>query len=463
MRPLGALAGPLLLLGCEGPAPAGPETPEPPAGAAVAAVVLDRDSALLLAGENTRLTATSLDSLGQPLADRTHQWATRNAAVARVGPSGLVEATDPGATWIVVADGARRDSARVRVGLRFASIHAGSDVTCALTAAGEAWCWGWNGFGQQGNGTEVDTALPARAAGGLTFRALVLGSGTSCGIAGQSAIWCWGYNGVGQLADGTILSRSSPALLPESLEFAVVRLGAGTTPCARTDEGRWYCWGWNRFNQLLDGTGFNQRRPTPLVTSPGLEFVTAGGGHVCGLDGAGRAWCWGRNDFGQLGDGSADDRAAPTPVTTDLAFAQLVAGETHTCGRTATGAVYCWGDNASGQVGPAGGIAAPLPVAVAPGVAFDTIAATRDHTCALWAGVGYCWGANDYGQLGGQDGSGIGIGGAYRWRTISPGTTHTCGVTTDGVAYCWGRNFYGGLGIGSYVDIAEPVRVAHQP
>ncbi len=41
--------------------------------------------------------------------------------------------------------------------------------------------------------------------------------------------------------------------------------------------------------------------------------------------------------------------------------------------------------------------------------------------------------------------------GDVTFKSLSIGTSHTCGLTDDGVAYCWGRNWYGALGDGSSV------------
>jgi alpha-tubulin suppressor-like RCC1 family protein len=50
-----------------------------------------------------------------------------------------------------------------------------------------------------------------------------------------------------------------------------------------------------------------------------------------------------------------------------------------------------------------------------------------------------------------------------RFRTVTAGMYHTCGLGEDGRAYCWGRNGYGQLGDGTTLDRVGPVRVAFQP
>lgn len=81
--------------------------------------------------------------------------------------------------------------------------------TCGLTSDGSAWCWGWNGNGQLGDGTQTDRRMPARVSGGLTFETLALGGSYSCGMRGSTA-WCWGANESAQLGNGTLDLSTTP-------------------------------------------------------------------------------------------------------------------------------------------------------------------------------------------------------------------------------------------------------------
>ena len=104
-------------------------------------------------------------------------------------------------------------------------------------------------------------------------------------------------------------------------------------------------------------------------------------------------------------------------------------------------------------------------------------------TCAIEqvTNDAHCWGFNGSGQLGGNvtgeclDESGFpfqcafepsAVTGGHTFQSLSAGTQHMCGVSTDGVAYCWGLGSEGQLGDGSKgsnVISIEPVRVAGQP
>ena len=81
--------------------------------------------------------------------------------------------------------------------------------TCALTAGGAAWCWGWNGNGQLGDGSVTDRHTPVAVAGGLTFDAIGAAGSYTCGMR-DDAIWCWGTNLTGQLGNNAAAAASTP-------------------------------------------------------------------------------------------------------------------------------------------------------------------------------------------------------------------------------------------------------------
>jgi alpha-tubulin suppressor-like RCC1 family protein len=167
-----------------------------------------------------------------------------------------------------------------------------------------------------------------------------------------------------------------------------------------------------------------------------------------------------------------------------LSFREVSAGANHTCGVTPDNRAYCWGLNFDGRLGN-GTNAGPeicdnfpcstRPVAVAGGLRFRLVSAGGDHTCGVTPGnLAYCWGFNAAGQLGNGTNTGpetcafgracstrpVAVAGGLPFRQVAAGLDHTCGATPAKHAYCWGSNFFGQLGDGTTTDRPRPVPVA---
>ncbi|MBC7227797.1 MAG: chromosome condensation regulator RCC1 [Thermoflexales bacterium] len=347
------------------------------------------------------------------------------------------------------------------------AIAAGGAHTCALTRSGAVRCWGWNWYGQLGDGTKTDRPMPVGVVGlGRDVVAIAAGEAHTCALTRSGAVWCWGSNGGGELGDGTTTDRPTPVRVV-GLGSDVVAIAAGWAhTCALTAGGEVRCWGAN-VGQLGDGTTTD--RPTPVGVmglEKGVAAVAAGGLHTCALSTDGGVRCWGQNQYGQLGDGTTTDRLTPVDVVgLERGVAAVAAGWGHTCALSTDGGVRCWGQNQSGELGDDTTLQRNTPVEVV-SLRRDGVAITAGwgHTCALTQGGRVmCWGANEFGQLG--DGTftgsavpvgGVGLSGVV---AIDAGDAHTCALTTDGGVRCWGSNTLGQLGDGTTTDRNMPVEV----
>jgi alpha-tubulin suppressor-like RCC1 family protein len=338
-----------------------------------------------------------------------------------------------------------------------------------LTTAGAVKCAGHNNFGQLGIGGTTDTATPTGVFG-LTSGVvgISLGQKHACAVSDAGSLKCWGYNAFGQLGNGTATDSPTPIDVT-GLTSGITGVSTGAQhSCALTDAGAVKCWGDNLFGEL--GTGSNADSNTPLDVpglNSGVAALSLGLFHSCALTTTGGVKCWGRNATGQLGNGANSDANAPVDVNGLTTGVQSISsGSGHSCALTAAGGVKCWGNNSSGQLGDGSTTSSNVPVDVSglsSGVTALAVGAL--HSCAvLTNGSIKCWGENANGQLG--DGTSLDssapvdvLGVASTAIAVSGGTSHSCALTDLGVAKCWGLNTFGALGDGSTTNSSSPVTV----
>jgi len=351
-----------------------------------------------------------------------------------------------------------------------ALVAAGHEHSCAVTRAGAAVCWGANGSGQLGNGSNADSAVPVPVSGlGAGVAAISAGADHTCALVavdGGTSVQCWGRNDHGQLGDGTTTDRSVAVSIVGLPTGATVIAAGALHTCAVAGGSAW-CWGDGSDGQL--GNGAAQDASTPVAVSglSGVRTVAAGGAHTCAVTLSGSVSCWGLGSSGQLGVGSTTGSPSPVAIASLGAPAAVVsAGNATTCALTAVGA-KCWGYGQFGQLGDGATADSPVPVDVmALPTSAPAVAAGGEHTCALDPGGGvWCWGEDESGQLG-DDGAAdspvpvqvLGI--ASGAGAIAAGTAHTCTVDGAGGVRCWGWNVSGQLGNGTTTDSATAVVVA---
>lgn len=248
------------------------------------------------------------------------------------------------------------------------AIAAGNLSTCALTMQGGVTCWGANEFGQLGNGTTADSAVPVAVKGlAQGVRELASGGGHACALTGEGRLKCWGSNKYGQLGDGTRDDRSTPVDV-SGLTRDVNTVSAGEFhTCAIVTGVKLKCWGWNIYGQLGDSTETDRPTPADVLWLAGTPAsVAAGYDFTCALMRAGNVRCWGNNEFGQLGDGANAQHDTPVDVQAlgDKALS-VGAGFYTACALTAGGEIKCWGNNLHGQLGNGTTASSSVPSVVA--------------------------------------------------------------------------------------------------
>lgn len=92
------------------------------------------------------------------------------------------------------------------------SVSAGSSHSCAVQAGGAIRCWGSNGtYGKLGDGTNLSSAATVIVASIAVATDMDAADSHSCALAVGGAVRCWGYNGAGQLGNGTQTLSGTPS------------------------------------------------------------------------------------------------------------------------------------------------------------------------------------------------------------------------------------------------------------
>ncbi len=91
------------------------------------------------------------------------------------------------------------------------AIAAGGTHSLAVTSAGSVWAWGNNIRGQLGfsTGSAQTSSTPGQVTGLAGISTVGAGASHSLAIATDGTVWSWGYNYYGQLGDGTTLDRAA--------------------------------------------------------------------------------------------------------------------------------------------------------------------------------------------------------------------------------------------------------------
>lgn len=431
-----------------------------------------------LPGESVCLTADPRNVRDEIIDDATVSWSVDDTDTAEVTSTSedsyraTVKLKRENATTVNAEAGEMTTSADL-TNSKWVDLAAGYRFTCAVSQAGDAYCWGWNEYGQLGDGTTEDRENPVRVK-------------------------------VDHLVESEDAQRP---------EFTSITAGV-THTCAISKAKDVYCWGRNNGFQI----GIRDNENVPQVSKPrdvGLNDedvaeIGAGRLHNCALTESGVVKCWGGNDCGQLGHSDAqgcegEDQALGSPDINALDnppentdFETLTVGSRHNCALTSQGEIYCWGWLSYGQLGngkmngvtpdPDGSstkfVNEPVQVDASsatdmsggpPSLPFQDVTAGQRHTCAIDdADKLYCWGWNLLSQSGancvyeGTDGNSMqktfercAVPSEVRFVgtpvELSDAGPHTCLRDAGDNGHCWGWSYTGPLGIGNdQMDKSSP-------
>ena len=457
-------------------------------------------------------TATFSAVLGTPA--YSYSVISGSGSISTVSGTGVYTApSTAGSGGVRVTDSGAITSDAVITHIEPVSLSSGAYHTCVRYSDNSVKCWGDAVNGNLGSGSTSDLGDAANEGGGYlpfvnlgtgrTATAIASGFNHNCAILDNNTVKCWGYNLYGQLGQGNTASLGDgPNEMGDSLP--TVNLGTGRTAssiyafgnvsCAILDNGSTKCWGRNTYGQLGQGD-VNSRgdsanemgdnlQPINFGTGRTALSLTGGTDFVCALLDNSTVKCFGRNNYGQLGQGSTTslgdgagemgDSLPAINLGTGLTATKISAFYTHVCAILSNSTVKCWGRNQSGQLGQGStsalGDAAGemgdslLAINLGTGIVPSSVVAARQATCVTTStGAVKCFGLNSSGQLLIGNTTQIGDSGAEMGNALASASFGTgfniskismnyyggCIITDTKQIKCWGSSLNGALLNGS--------------
>ena len=292
------------------------------------------------------------------------------------------------------------------------AVSAGPEHTCSVSVSGNLYCWGQGVLGQLGNGESgfgyYETSPILVSGVGSSVTDVGTGVNNTCAIA-SGEVYCWGWNNTGNVGNGVPGVYNTPQLVNTLSNNNVLITMTGTHVCALTADSNAYCWGTNNHGQAGVGSTNNQQFPSLVSSLEGeVAYISAGHSHTCAVTTSNALYCWGFNSYGQVGDGTfSTNKPLPSNVASLGNNVRFVsAGSLRTCAITFTNELYCWGYDSSRFLEYAGGGDRSLP-ALFSGV--DTsgnniLDVGGIHACVERSDNNlYCWANGMNGRLGNND------------------------------------------------------------
>ena len=369
----------------------------------------------------------------------------------------------------------------------------------AVCADGTVMAWGKNDNGEIGDGTKTDRQYPVKVVtetdDPLTnVVSVAVGYYHSLALLSNGQVRAWGYNYFGQVGDGSVLERLYPVDVRNEtdtgpLENVVAIAAGGDSSYALLSDGTVVAWGRNSSYQLGDGTNSQRELPVEvkLVGDTLLDRIVAigaGESFAAALREEGNVVAWGDGGYGVLGQGYGDyqDKGYAIPVKNqdETGYLENVAaincGLRHTLALLNDDTLVGWGTNSYGELGMdySGSIATPWPfmkdadtvltdVLSVSCAWYHTVVILKDntiHACG-WNNEGSLGqgtsdsGRHDYPEPVTLDGS-TPVTGVH---AAAAGVFCNFAILDDGSTLSWGSNGFGELGDGSFTDRYSAVPV----
>jgi alpha-tubulin suppressor-like RCC1 family protein len=223
--------------------------------------------------------------------------------------------------------------------------------TLVALSNGSVEAWGYNYYGELGDGTKVEHDSPESIGGLAHVTSVAAGYYHSLALTSEGTVYAWGSNDYGQLGNG---AANAESLAPEQVKGVseAVQIAAGCYDSfAVLRDGEVEAWGYNGEGELGDGTNKERTSPELIPGLTGVKAISAGCDHVLALMQNGTVEAWGENVDGDV-NGSATKSAVEKPTNVGLSGVREVsAGDEFDTALMSNGTVDAWGNGEDGALG----------------------------------------------------------------------------------------------------------------
>ena len=395
-------------------------------------------------------------------------WSSSNPTAITVDANGKVTAVKSGRTVITVktADGGYTAICTVYT---YGNVASAGFWHNAFLTNGTVWTWGYNVYGALGNGTMTNSNVPVKIGGNLNGYVVSVAAGGyhTLALKCDGTVWAWGWNRYGQLGQGTNGDTTSSSTLVQvkGLSDIITIAANANTNIALKSDGTVWTWGYNYYGQVGDGTTTDRLTPAQVSGLTGVVSVAMGAFNTVAVKSDGTVWAWGNNSYGQLGTGvTAASSAVPVQVSGLSGIVSAASGYYNIVALKSDGTVWSLGENDCGKLGNGSAVASSSTPVQASGLTGITAVSTgcnqvlalkSDGTAWSWGGVYQstgCVATKTPVQISGVSGA-VGV---------SASTYGNMVLKSDGTVWDWGSNQYGTLGNNSTADSFVPVHVLFQ-
>jgi alpha-tubulin suppressor-like RCC1 family protein len=275
-----------------------------------------------------------------------------------------------------------------------AQMAAGRTHSLALTKNGRVWVWGGNDWSQLGLGiSAIHQAKPHENSDLYDVKSISASNNHSLILKNDGSVLSFGSNFSGQLGTGDNKDRDKPTKIEGLTDITQVAAGykfslglkkdgtvwgwgascdsstrreaeewwKGMLASMTSIEGGYYDAGGdsmvtydkNEYCINEDIVGILSKVPRKIEGFDNIRVVSAGYGHILGLDQDGHVWSSGCNTYKQLGRNTEkkEDNTTPQKISDLPRIVQVSAGYRHSLAMAEDGSLYGWGHNSHGQLG----------------------------------------------------------------------------------------------------------------